>query len=42
VAWIDLDDGQIAADMSSMTTRCLLENAAILADGAIGIESLKR
>jgi hypothetical protein len=41
-AWIAGEAGKVPADMSSISTRCLLENAAILADGATGIESLNR
>jgi hypothetical protein len=41
-AWIEGGAGKVAADMSSTATRCLLENAAILADRATGIESLNR
>jgi hypothetical protein len=32
----------VIADMSSIGTRCLLENAAILDEGAVGVESLNR
>ena len=41
-AWIELESGRAAADMSSLAVRCLLENAAILADAAVGVESLNR
>ena len=41
-AWIDWGAGPATADMSSTATRCLLENAAILDDGAVGVESLNR
>jgi hypothetical protein len=41
-ARIDWGSGPVTADMSSTATRCLLENAAILDDGAVGIESLNR
>jgi hypothetical protein len=41
-AWIDWGAGPVIADMSSIATRCLLENAAILDDGAAGVESLNR
>lgn len=41
-AWIDWGSGPVIADMSSIATRCLLENAAILDDGAVGVESLNR
>jgi hypothetical protein len=41
-AWIDWGSGPMVADMSSMATRCLLENAAILDDGAVCVGSLNR
>jgi hypothetical protein len=41
-AWIDRGAGLREADMSSLATRCLLENMAIVADVTEDIESLNR
>jgi hypothetical protein len=41
-AWIDRGAGPVPADLSSVATRCLLENAAILESAAIDVEALNR